>query len=105
YGLGQTLTRVGIIPASIWLPFTQWDASSQRALNEAYYIANRSTGLFISANAFGFWSCAASLVGAVLLTGWRRNVAVTLGLIGVFGSQSRTAWVGLAFLLLVITIA
>lgn len=99
YGLGQSLARVGVLP--VW-PGAEWDASSQATLSESYAIGGRSTGLFINANTFGYWSTGAILVGAVLLAGWRRNVAVALGVLGVVGSQSRTAWAGMALLALVL---
>lgn len=97
YGLGQTVVRLGVIPLEFW-PTRAWDIASQAALSDAYVITGRSTGLFVNANTFGLWSCAAVLVGAFVLGGWQRNVAIALGVVGVIGSQSRTAIVGLAFL-------
>lgn len=104
YGLGQTLARIGLVPPAAWAPLARWDASSQLALNEAYVISGRSTGLFVNANTFGLWSCGAILVGAVLLKGWQRNLTVALGVLGAVGSQSRTVWPILALLFLVLLI-
>ncbi|MFD5213430.1 O-antigen ligase family protein [Microbacterium sp. NPDC058345] len=101
YGLGQTLVRLGVVSESVW-PAQQWDIAAQAAINEAYVVVGRSTGLFLNANAFGFWSCGAVLVGAVMLVGWRRSLSVTLGIVGILGSQSRTAWVCLAMLLVIL---
>lgn len=101
YGLGQTLARVGIVPSNLWTVAARWDYAAQAALSDAYVIYGRSTGLFINANVFGLWSCGAVLAGAVLMRGWPRRVSVILGVLGVVGSQSRTAWIGLAILVVI----
>lgn len=98
YGLGQTLFRLGLMPAMVWQPAADWDASSQLALSEAYLITSRSTGLFVNANLFGMWSCLALVFSSTYLRGKTRVVGIALGVLGVLGSQSRTALLGLAVL-------
>lgn len=101
YGLGQMLFRLGIMPVTFWQPMADWDRESQGALNEAYQIAGRSTGLFLNANHFGLWSVSAVIYSTVVLRGPRRVVGLALGALGVMGSQSRTAWAALAVLVIV----
>lgn len=91
YGLGQSLNRMGVLPTSLWSWAIEWDRSSQAALNEAYIISNRSTGLFVNANLFGMWSCVALVFSFTLLRGKQRAAGVFLSVVGVLGSQSRTA--------------
>ncbi|MFQ6171908.1 hypothetical protein ACK8HX_09900 [Oryzobacter sp. R7] len=105
YGLGQQLYRLGIMPSSAWSWAAAWDVSSQQAYDDLYVLSGRSTGLFINPNAFGLWSVLATLFGALYLRGTPRVVAVALGLAGVIGCQSRTAWLALALLGLVYAIS
>ena len=104
YGLGQTLFRLRLVPAEVWQRAVVWDADSQLAQSEAYVISGRSTGLFINANEFGLWSCLAIVFSAVVLRGRQQAVGVALGVVGVVGSQSRTAWLGLAVLAAVVLV-
>lgn len=99
YGLGQLLFRVGIMPRSLWSWAVTWDAQAQAAYSDLYIISSRSTGLFLNANEFGLWSVLAVTFGALYLEGRRRSVSVVLGIAGVYASQSRTAWVALALLI------
>jgi hypothetical protein len=92
YGLGQMLARLEILPASMWTWASDWDAASQGAYSDQYLVYGRSTGLFINANVFGLWSVLALVFAAVRLRGAQRAVAIPLALLGVLGSQSRTAW-------------
>lgn len=98
YGLCQQLYRVGVMPSSAWSWAVSWDIRSQSAYDELYILSARSTGLFINPNAYGLWSVLAVVFGALFLRGWAQVVAVGLGVIGVVGSQSRTAWLALALL-------
>lgn len=98
YGLGQQLYRMGVMPSSVWGWAVSWDMRSQAAYDELYILSARSTGLFISPNAYGLWSVLAVVFGALFLRGPPRAVAVALGLLGVVGSQSRTAWLALFLL-------
>lgn len=101
YGLGQTLYRLEIVPASLWAPMVAWDMESQLSLNDAYLVVGRSTGLFVNANSFGLWSCLAIVFAVVTLRGRHRGVGIVLGVSGVLGSQSRTALLILMVLLLI----
>jgi hypothetical protein len=96
YGLGQMLYRLGILPEAVWGWASKWDTTTQAAYSEAYVIYGRSTGLMVNANLFGWWSVLAVLFGWTRLSGVSRVLAVTLGAVGVAGSQSRTAWAALA---------
>lgn len=101
YGLGQLLFRVGVMPVGLWSWAVDWDARTQAAYSELYVISSRSTGLFLNPNEFGLWSVLAVLFGALYLQKRRQAISVVLGLLGVFASQSRTAWLALALLVLV----
>ncbi|WP_256793812.1 O-antigen ligase family protein [Terrabacter sp. Ter38] len=105
YGLGQLLARVGVMPAGLWSSALNWDAETQAAYSESYVISSRSTGLFVNPNEFGLWSVLAVIFGALYLQGRRRAIAIGLGTIGVFASQSRTAWLAFALLLLTMMVA
>lgn len=100
YGLGQLLSRVGVMPTSLWSWAVSWDAQSQASYSDAYVISSRSTGLFLNPNEFGLWSVLAVIFGALYLDNRKRLVAVFFGTVGVFTSQSRTAWLAFALLLL-----
>lgn len=104
YGLGQLLARVGLMPTGLWSGAVNWDAQTQAAYNESYVISSRSTGLFINPNEFGLWSVLVVIFGALYLQRKRRIIAALLGIIGVFASQSRTAWLALALVLLALVI-
>lgn len=104
YGLGQTLNRLGLLPGALWDRAADWDISSQERLSESYVIVGRSTGLFVNANQFGLWSCLAVVFSAAALSGRRRAIGIALGVAGVVGSQSRTAWLGLAVLAVVLVV-
>ncbi len=104
YGLGQTLFRLRLVPADVWQRAVVWDTQSQLAQSEAYVISGRSTGLFINANEFGLWSCMAIVFSAVFLRRGQQAVGVALGVLGVVGSQSRTAWLGLTVLAAVVLV-
>ncbi|GAA2493694.1 hypothetical protein [Terrabacter carboxydivorans] len=99
YGLGQLLARVGLMPTGLWSWAVNWDAQTQASYSESYVISSRSTGLFVNPNEFGLWSVLTVIFGALYLRGRRRGVALFLGILGVFASQSRTAWLALALLL------
>lgn len=101
YGLGQTLFRLNVLPEGAWEWASKWDADSQFAVSEAYVVTTRSTGLFINANLFGLWSTMAVLFSTVMLRGPRRVVGIAIGVAGIVGSQSRTAWVALVLLVVV----
>lgn len=98
YGFGQLLYRLGVMPDALWGWAARWDAQSQTAFSDNYLISSRSTGLFLNANDFGMWSVFAVIFGAVYLRRSPRILSVLFGVIGVIGSQSRTAWVALALL-------
>lgn len=100
YGFGQLLSRAGVMPSWLWSWAVSWDAQSQSAYNEAYLISSRSTGLFLNPNEFGLWSVLAVIFGALYLERSRQVITILLGALGVFASQSRTAW--LTFVLLVL---
>lgn len=103
YGLAQTLYRLNIVPHSFWAPMSEWDARSQLSLSESYLITGRSTGLFVNANEFGLWSCLAVVFSVIALRGWRQHAGIALGLSGAVGSQSRTAWIIVVVLLLILS--
>lgn len=98
YGFGQLLFRLGVVSSAVWGWADRWDAESQTAFSSTYLISSRSTGLFLNANEFGMWSVLAVIFGAAYLRRSRRLISVVLGVVGVIGSQSRTAWVVLALL-------
>jgi len=98
YGVGQMLYRLGIMPSALWGWALRWDAASQTAFSDKYLNYGRSTGLFINPNEFGMWSVFAVIFGAVYLRRRPRVVSVLLGVIGIIGSQSRSAWLALAML-------
>ncbi|WP_394216113.1 O-antigen ligase family protein [Brachybacterium vulturis] len=99
YGLLQTLYRAELIPTSVWGPMANWDIRSQQYWDAEYVIVGRSTGLFINANEFGMWSCLAVVFSATLAEGRVRVIGLFLGVAGVLGSQSRTAWIVLALII------
>lgn len=103
YGAGQMLFRLGLLPAGFWGRAAQWDAASQGAFSDSYLLFGRSTGLFISPNLFGMWSVLATIFGWWFLKGRQRAAAVVLGIVGVVGSQSRTA--GLVMVVLAVIAA
>ncbi|MBD3782262.1 MAG: hypothetical protein IE926_04785 [Micrococcales bacterium] len=98
YGVAQQMYRLGVLPPGVWGWAASWDIRSQEAYDDLYILTGRSTGLFINPNAFGLWSVLAVLFGALFLRGTPRVVAIALGLLGVLGSQSRTAWLAAALL-------
>lgn len=98
YAAGQLMHRLGLLPAAVGGPMRAWDIESQRSLNEAYVIVGRSTGLFINANIFALWGLTALVFAFYYLKGAQRVSGVTLAIIGVLASQSRTGLVCLAVL-------
>lgn len=101
YGLGQLLSRLGVLPAVMWGWAQRWDIDSQAAYSETYVLVSRSTGLFLNPNEFGMWSVLAVLFGAICLRRSQRAVTILLGVLGILGSQSRTAWACLALIAVV----
>lgn len=93
YGVFQLGSRLKLVPGAIGSRISAWDISSQGAEKEAYIVAGRSTGLFLNANSFGLWSVFAILWAHFFLRGPARFVALSLGIAGVWASQSRTAWI------------
>jgi hypothetical protein len=102
YGLGQMLHRLGVVPSALWAPAVAWDVSTQSTHSDLYVLYGRSTGLFINANLFGLWSVFAIIFAGVFLNRSQRVLGVALGLAGVVASQSRTAWVIVALLAVVV---
>lgn len=96
YATLQLFARLGILPAVGAEAIMAWDASAQRALSEDYVIVSRSTGLFVNSNVFGLWSALAVVLMVSFYSGWRLILGLSVALLGVYSSQSRTAWLALA---------
>ena len=79
YGFGQQLSRLGILPGTVWEWAIQWDSQTQSAFSQNYVISSRSTGLFVNANDFGLWSVLAVIFGVAYLRRSARVMGILLG--------------------------
>jgi len=104
YGAAQMLGRLSLLPDAISGWITAWDLSSQAAYAESYIVSQRSTGMLINPNSYGLWSVLAVVFSVFYLKGRIRAFSITLALIGVYASESRTAIAALMVALIAVVL-